>query len=78
MDSGYEPSAITTFLGAADSYLVATAAAGGYVVVTAEKPEDSKRRVKIANACVAFKVTYFNVFEMLRREKARFILGTPS
>jgi hypothetical protein len=76
--AGYEPGAITTFLDVADSYLVATAMAGNHVVVTAEKPENTKRRVKIPNACVQFGVAFVNVFEMLRREKARFTLGRRS
>lgn len=72
--AGYTPSAINDFLSKADSYLVATALSAKHVVVTAEKPENSKNRVKIPNACVAFGVQYMNIFEMLRREKVRFVL----
>lgn len=74
-DAGYQPVAVNTFLDVADSYLVATALADGYTVVTREKPADSKRMIKIPNACVAMDVKYLNPFDMLRLEKARFVLG---
>lgn len=75
IEAGYEQAGVSTFLAVADSYLVATALAEGHTVVTRETPSDSKRKIKIPNACVGLKVQYMNVFEMLRREKARFVLG---
>jgi predicted nucleic acid-binding protein len=68
----YQPSAVTTFLQAADSYLVAHAHAYGHTVVTHETVDNSPKRVKIPNACVQMNVPYMNTFEMLRVEQARF------
>lgn len=75
MGQGYEPAAINTFLQVADYYLVAYALAHGHVVVTHEVPSDSVRRIKIPNVCIALGVRYANPYEMLRRERARFVLG---
>lgn len=72
---GYEPAAINIFLQAADYYLVAHALAHGSIVVTHEKPENSRKRIKIPNACIGLDVKCMTPFEMLRRERARFILG---
>jgi Domain of unknown function (DUF4411) len=71
----YEASAVGTFLAAADSYLVAHAHAQGHVVVTHELVANSRKIVKVPNACVEMGVEYINTFEMLRREQARFVLG---
>lgn len=69
----YKPSAVSEFLQSADYYLVAHAAAEGYVVVTHETPEpNSKKRVKIPDACQHLGVPYVNPFSMLRSEQARF------
>lgn len=70
----YEASAVTTFLEIADSYLVAHAHAYDHTVVTHEKVANSQRMVKIPNACVAMDVKYINTFELLRIERARFVL----
>lgn len=70
----YEPAASSTFLQLADYYLVAHALAHGYIVVTQEVSSASVRRIKIPDACVALGVTFMNTFEMLRVERARFIL----
>ena len=70
----YTPAAKSTFLQVADYYLVAQALTGGHTVVTHEKPENSRHRVKIPNVCLGVGVRYLNTFEMLRRERARFIL----
>lgn len=74
----YEQSAVSTFLEAADSYLVAHAHAHGHTVVTHEKVANSPRLVKIPNACVEMGVKYVNTFEMLRMERARFVLGASA
>lgn len=74
----YTPAARNTFLQIADYYLVAQALAGGHTVVTHEKPENSRHRVKIPNVCLAISVPHINPFEMLRREHARFILAGPT
>lgn len=71
----YDPAAINTFLSVADYYLVAHALAHGYTVVTHEKPQTSSKKIKIPNACIGLGITCMNPFEMLRRERARFVLG---
>lgn len=76
----YEPAAISTFLQVADYWLVAYAKAHGSIVVTHEVPANSIRKIKIPNACLGLGITCVSPFEMLRRERARFVLGagTPT
>ncbi|MFC1762386.1 DUF4411 family protein [Planctomycetota bacterium] len=71
----YEPSAVNTFLQVADYYLVAQAHAGKHVVVTHEVPSASTRKIKIPDACIGLKIKCMSPYEMLRRERARFVLG---
>ncbi|MBI4716238.1 MAG: DUF4411 family protein [Planctomycetes bacterium] len=71
----YTAAAKNTFLQIADYYLVAQALGGRHVVVTHEKPENSAHRVKIPNVCMGVQVKHMTPFEMLRRERARFVLG---
>lgn len=70
----YDSAAAATFLEVADSYLVAHAHAHDHVVVTHEVIKNSRRTVQIPEACVAMGVKCMNPFEMLRVEKARFVL----
>jgi Domain of unknown function (DUF4411) len=70
----YEPAAVSTFLQVADYYLVAHAHAHGFTAVT-QVAADSARKIKIPNACVGLGVTVMSPYEMLRIEKARFVLG---
>ncbi len=72
---GYEPAAVSTFLQVADYWLVAHAKAQGYVVVTHEVPADTARKIKIPNACMGLGLSFVTPFEMLRRERVRFVLG---
>lgn len=72
----YDAAAVSTFLDVADSYLVAHAHAHGHIVVTHEKVANTPRIVKIPNACTAMGVKYINTFEMLRNERARFVLAS--
>ncbi|HXQ42422.1 MAG TPA: DUF4411 family protein, partial [Candidatus Udaeobacter sp.] len=71
----YEPSAVSTFLQVADYYLVAQAHAGKHTVVTHEVPSASTRKIKIPDACIGLAVKCMTPYEMLRRERARFVLG---
>lgn len=71
----YEPAAINTFLQVADFYLVAHALAGGHIVVTHEVPANSTKRIKIPNVCAGLNLRFMTPYEMLRIEKARFVLG---
>ena len=71
----YEPAAVSTFLQVADYYLVAQAHAGGHTVVTHEVPSASTRKIKIPDACIGLGIKCMTPYEMLRRERARFVLG---
>ena len=72
----YEPSAVNAFLQVADYYLVAHARAVGHTVVTHEIPSASTKKIKIPDACIGLGIKCMTPFEMLRRERARFVLGT--
>jgi predicted nucleic acid-binding protein len=71
----YEPAAVNTFLQVADYYLISHALAHGYTVVTHEIPSDSRKRVKIPNVCIGLRIRFVTPYEMLRIERARFVLG---
>jgi predicted nucleic acid-binding protein len=71
----YRPSAVSAFLEDADYYLVAHAHAYNHIVVTHEVPSDGVRQVKIPNVCIGLDVKCMTPFEMLRLERARFVLG---
>ena len=72
---GYDPAAFSIFLQVADYWLVAHALANNCVVVTHENPADTLRKIKIPNACVGLGLRCINPYQMLRQEKARFVLG---
>jgi hypothetical protein len=74
----YEPAAINTFFQVADFYLIAHALAGGHTVVTHEVPKNSLKNIKIPDACVGLGVRFMTPYQMLRIEKARFVLGTST
>jgi len=76
-NQNYEPAAVSTFLQVADYYLVAHALAHGHTVVTHEVHSPSTKKIKIPNACIGLSVRCMTPFEMLRRERARFVLGPP-
>jgi hypothetical protein len=71
----YEAAAVNTFLQIADYYLVAHALAHGHTVVTHEVAAPSIKRIKIPNACIGVGVKCMTPYEMLRVERARFVLG---
>jgi hypothetical protein len=73
----YEPAAVNTFLRVADYYLVAHALAGGHVVVTNEVPSASVKRIKVPDACLGVGVKCMALHELLRTERARFVLASP-
>lgn len=72
---GYEPAAVNTFLQVADYYLVAHALAYGHTVVTHEKAAPQAKKIKIPNVCIGLNIKCMTPYEMLRTERARFILG---
>ena len=71
---GFEPAAVNTFLQVA-SYLIAHALADQLVVVTHELPSNSTKRIKIPNVCAGLNLSFMTPYQMLRHEKARFVLG---
>jgi hypothetical protein len=71
----YEPAAVNTFLLLADYYLVGHALAHGHTVVTHEKASTSTKKIKIPDACIGLGIKCMTPYEMLRTERARFILG---
>jgi hypothetical protein len=70
----YEPAAVNTFLQIADYYLVAHALAHGHTVVTHEVAAPSIKKIKIPNACIGVGLKCMSPYEMLRVERARFVL----
>ena len=74
----YTPAAINTFLQVADFYLISHAMAGNHVIVTHEHPSNSPNRIKIPDACVGLGVRFMTPFQMLRIERARFVLGAQA
>jgi hypothetical protein len=73
--AGYLPVAVSEFLSGADYRLVAYAHAHDLTVVTYEvsRPE-SKKRIKIPDACAAMGVQCINPYAMLRAENVKFVL----
>jgi hypothetical protein len=71
----YEPAAVNTFLQVGDYYLVTHALAHEFIIITHEKPDNSTKKIKIPNACIGLSIKCMSPYEMLRREKARFVLG---
>jgi len=71
----YEPAAVNMFFQLADYYLVAQALSGNHTVVTHEVPSASKRKIKIPDACIGLGIKCMSPYEMLRMERARFVLG---
>lgn len=74
----YEPAAINTFLQVADYLLVAQALGGRHTVVTHEIVSSSTKRIKIPNVCIGLNIKSITPYEMLRIERARFILAPQS
>lgn len=71
----FTPAAVSEFLSVADFQLVAYARAHDMTVVTMEKPDPQrKKRIKIPDACKAMGVKWVGPFDMLRAEKASFVL----
>lgn len=71
----YEAGAINQFLRVADYYLVCHGLGHQMTIVTHEKSRNSKKQIKIPDACQGLGVHFVNPFEMLRLEKANFVLG---
>lgn len=72
---GYQPAAVATFLQVADYWLIAHALAFNCTIVTHEVPADTTRKIKIPYACIGLGLRCMNPYAMLRRERAKFVLG---
>ena len=57
-------------------YLVSYVFSHGHTFVTHEVPANIIRKIKIPNICVGIGVSYISPYTMLRREGAKFILGS--
>ena len=72
----FDQAAVSSFFQIADYYLVVQALAGQHTIVTHEIPSGSKRKIKIPNVCIGLGTRSVTPFEMLRKERARFVLGS--
>ena len=70
----YDSAAVEMFLRSTDCYLVAQAMMADLLVVTHEIPSISLKKIKIPNVCIGLQIKFVTPFEMLRRERVRFIL----
>lgn len=70
-----KPNVIEDFLraGVADSWVIAYARANDGIVVTHETHKARGKKVSIYDVCNHFGLRHVDVFEFLRREKARFV-----
>lgn len=76
VSQNYDPAASSAFMQVADCWLVAAALANKATVVTHEKPgSGSIKKIKIPDACVGLNVKCVTPYELLRLEKAKFVLG---
>lgn len=75
MSQNYDPAAVSTFMQVADYYLVAHASAHNDTIVTHEVAAPSVKKIKIPNVCIGMGIKFMSPYEMLRHERARFILG---
>jgi hypothetical protein len=69
---------VNSFFQIADYYLIAHALAGEHIVVTHEIPSYSERRIKIPDVCAGLDIDFMTPYEMLRKERAKFILSNTS
>lgn len=75
LTADYTPAAKSAFVeGGADIYLVAHAMAYEYTVVTLEVVDSKRNRIKIPEAAVPQGVSCIRPYQMLRTERARFVL----
>ena len=74
----YDEAACNEFLQKADYFLVGHALAHGGTVVTHEVRSNSRKRVKIPDACDAMGVRQVSVWDMLRETGACFVAGAAT
>ncbi len=73
-NQSYANGAINDFLNVADYYLVCHALGHGLTIVTEEVSHNSKKRVKIPDACTGLGIKCMLTHQMLRHERAKFVL----
>ena len=70
----FTDAAKTVFFNSADYYLIAYAHSLSYTLVTRERSDpNSRRRVKIPDACLGVGVRYISPFELMEIEKANLV-----
>ncbi len=69
----YRDISIDEISDSADVYLIAYALSSGFKVVTHEVQKSRKGKMKIPSVCESLNVDCITPFEMLRRERARFV-----
>ena len=74
----YDPAAVNTFFQVADYYLVTFAIAHKHTIVTHEIASPSTKKIKIPNVFIGLDIKCVTPYEMLRKERARFILGASN
>ena len=73
-NENFRDAAKSEFLDSADYRLISHALATGMTVVTYEKQQDTKKKVKIPNACHVLNVEYVTLYEAIRSTSAKFVL----
>ncbi len=76
MSQDYQQTAINEFFSVGDYFLVSHALGNQMTVVIHERPSNSRKKIKIPNACQDLGVQFTNPFEMLRSQNANFVLGS--
>lgn len=72
----YEQVAINNFMDKADCLLIAHAQAYDFTVVSHEKREKSRKRIKIPDVCIGLIIECISTFAMLLRERPFFVLAS--
>lgn len=74
----YSAAAIAEFNRGADVFLIAYALAHGHTVVSNEAPApNAVKGIKIPDVCLALGIDCITTYQLLRRERARFVLDRP-
>ena len=76
--NSFSKNAIDKFLKSADYFLISYALANRCTLVTHETTRGHRKKVKIPTVCDALSIPYIMTFEMLKREKVKFILAASS
>ena len=71
----YTLAAENKFFDTADYYLIAHAYTDKHIIVSHEGPSNSPNIIKIPDVCDGLNLTCISPYEMLRNERARFVLG---